>query len=84
MVPCSLVVRHRHWFDQYLFGLLALGLLELGGYAFGTSIAHDDNILDTLFTERNFTLAMVLWFAAYLPAGNWAASTVHRRFFGPR
>ena len=79
MVPASLLIRHRHWFDQYLFGLLALGLLELGGYTLGTSIAHPDNILDSIFTERNFSLSMVLWFGVYLPAGNLGVGWLARK-----
>src|SRR5438045_1858110 len=39
LAPISLMVRHRSFFDQYLFGLLALAPLELGGYALGTSRA---------------------------------------------
>jgi len=79
LVPCSLIIRHRHWFDQYLFGLLALGLLELGGYSLGTSIAHPDNLLDRVFTERNFALSMVLWFGLYLPAGNHVVGWLARK-----
>ena len=82
MVPCSLLVRHRHWFDQYLFGLLALGLLELAGYSLGTSIAHPGNVLDADFTERNFSLSMVLWFGLYLPAGNLGVGWLARKL-GP-
>lgn len=79
MVPCSLLIRHRHWFDQYLFGLLALGLLELAGYSLGTSIAHPGNVLDAVFTERNFALSMVLWFGLYLPAGNLGVGWLARK-----
>ncbi len=82
LVPCSLWVRSKDWFDQYLHGLLFLGLLELAGYTLGTSIAHEGNLLDAVFTPRNFTLAMVLWFAVYLPAGNWAVARLERRLFG--
>lgn len=78
LVPCSLVVRHRHWTDQYLFGLLALGLLEVSGYTLGSSIAHDGNILDAIFGPRNFTLVMTLWFGTYLPAGNAAVGALVR------
>ena len=54
LVPVSLIVKHRSSFDQYLLGLLFLGLLELGGYTFQTSIPYPGNFIDTLFTERNF------------------------------
>lgn len=71
LVPWSLWVRGRTPFDQYLHGLLALGLLEILGYAIGSSIAHEGNLLDRILGVRNFSLAMTLWFAAYLPAGNY-------------
>lgn len=74
LIPSALVVRHRAPGDQYLFGLLALGLLELSGYALGTSIAYDANLLDRLLGPRNFSLAMTVFFAGLLPAGNWAVS----------
>jgi len=79
LVPCSLWVRHKPWFDQYLHGLLLLGLLELSGYTLGTSIAHDGNLVDQVFTPRNFSLAMVLWFAVYLPAGNHAVAWLEQK-----
>ena len=80
LVPASMYCRHKHWFDQYLFGLLALGLLELSGYALGTSIAFSNNILDQIFGERTFALTMTIFFATYLPAGNLLVATCHRIF----
>jgi hypothetical protein len=71
LVPCSLLVRNLPVFHQYVFGTLALGVLELGGYTLGTSIAYPNNIFDRLFGERNFSLAMALMFAGLLPVGNW-------------
>ena len=38
-----------------------MGLLEIIGYAIGSSIAHEGNILDRVLWPRNFTLAMTLW-----------------------
>ena len=70
LVPASLLVRHLEVKDQYLCGLAFLAILELGGYSLGTSIPFDNNIIDLLFTERNFSLVMTIFFAAYLPAGN--------------
>ncbi|MDG1483630.1 MAG: hypothetical protein P8R54_28830 [Myxococcota bacterium] len=79
LIPCSLVIRHRTYWDQYLFGVFMLGLLETLGYAFGTSIAHEGNILDQILGPRNFALAMSLWFGVYLPAGNFAVSTILKK-----
>ncbi len=76
LVPASLLWRHRSWFDQYLWGLLVLGLLEVAGYSLGTSIAFQGNILDQIFTERNFALAMTIFFAGFIPCGNALVASV--------
>ena len=47
-----------------------MGLLEFGGYALHSSYAYPHNILDRFFSERNFSLAMVLFFALYFPLLN--------------
>ncbi len=70
LVPCSLAVRQLPARDQYLWGLLALGILELLGYSLETSIAHPNNAFDQMLGVRNFSLAMTLMFAGLLPAGN--------------
>ena len=76
MIPLSLVLRDRHWTEQYAFGVVGMGCLEFLGYALGTSIAYDNNILDMLFTERNFSLGMTLFFGFYIPFGNWAVDKI--------
>ncbi len=81
LVVWSLWVRERTPFEQYLYGLLALGLLETAGYAIGSSIAHEGNLIDRVLGPRNFSLAMTLWFAAYLPAGNWAVHSLEALLF---
>jgi len=81
LVPWSLFVRRLRVDQQYLYGLLALGLLELGGYSLGTSIAYPGNVFDRLFTERNFSLAMTLMFAGLLPAGNFLVSLAESALF---
>ncbi len=70
MIPISLVLRGLPFHMQYAYGLIAMGLLEFGGYALGSSYAYPDNILDKLFTVRNFSLGMALFFALYFPLGN--------------
>ena len=79
LIPCSLVIRHRSHWDQYLFGVFMLGLLETLGYALGTSIAHEGNIIDQILGPRNFALAMSLWFGIYLPAGNAAVGAILKK-----
>ena len=83
LIPASIVCRTKPAFDQYLWGLLVLGLLEICGYAFETSIAFQCNIIDTLLGERNFSLAMTLFFAAFIPTGNWLAAQTSERLWAP-
>lgn len=82
LVPTSIWIRQKSFFDQYLFGLLVLALLELGGYAIGSSVAFDGNIIDAILGPRNFTLAMTVFFAVYLPLGNKAVEAIERTLFG--
>jgi hypothetical protein len=70
MVPISILLKEYPFFMQYAYGLIAMGLLEFGGYALGTSYIYPNNILDRLFGEHVFALAMALFFAFYFPIGN--------------
>jgi hypothetical protein len=81
MVPLSVIFRRLPGWQQYLYGLFPMGLLELGGYALQTSYAYPHNLLDRLLGERNFTLAMTLFFAAYFPLLNGLVSGIHGRLF---
>jgi hypothetical protein len=83
LVPASLLVRRHGPGQQYLFGLLTLAPLELLGYALGTSLAFPGNLLDRVLGERNFSLAMVVFFAALLPLGNWAVDRLERGLWKP-
>lgn len=78
LIPASLLVRRRSYFDQYLSGLLIIAILELPAYSLGTSIAYDHSILDRYLTPRNYTLFMTVFFAAFIPLGNWTAAKVRR------
>lgn len=84
LVPASLFVRRYGVFQQYLYGLLALAPLELAGYAIGSSRAYPGNVVDQILGERNFTLAMVVFFAWILPLGNWAVAGLERLLFAQR
>jgi len=84
MVPISVIFRRLPWWQQYLYGLFPMGLLEFGGYALHTSYAYPHNLLDRLFSERNFSLAMTLFFAAYFPLLNALVSGLHGRLFRQR
>ncbi len=81
MVPISLVLRGLPFHMQYAYGLIAMGLLEFGGYALETSYAYPDNILDKLFNTRNFSLGMALFFALYFPLGNWGVGKIYTSWF---
>ncbi|WP_350288503.1 hypothetical protein [uncultured Croceitalea sp.] len=81
MVPISLLLRGLPFHAQYAYGLVAMCLLEFGGYALETSYAYPNNLLDQFFNVRNFSLAMALFFALYFPIGNWAVGTVYRTLF---
>ncbi|WP_297794801.1 hypothetical protein [uncultured Eudoraea sp.] len=81
MVPISLLLRNLPFHAQYAYGLVAMGLLEFGGYLFETSYAFPNNIIDQIFGIRNFTLGMSLFFAFYFPLGNWAVGKIYKLIF---
>lgn len=70
MIPVSLLLRGLPFHMQYAYGLIAMGLLEFGGYALQSSYVYPGNIIENAFNIRNFALAMALFFAVYFPLGN--------------
>ncbi len=81
MIPISLLLRGLPFHMQYAYGLVAMALLEFGGYALQTSYAYPDNMLDNLFNIRNFSLGMALFFALYFPVGNLLVGKVYNAIF---
>lgn len=81
MVPISLLLRNLPFHTQYAYGLIAMGLLEFGGYAMQTSYAYPNNLLDRFFGERTFALGMALFFALYFPLGNWGVGRLYKLLF---
>ncbi len=81
MVPISILLKEYSFFNQYAYGLVAMGILEFLGYWLQTSYAYPNNILDQLFSPQNFSLGMALFFALYFPAGNWLVAKVHQLIF---
>ncbi len=81
MIPISLLLRGLPFHAQYAYGLVAMALLEFGGYALQTSYAYPDNMLDKLFNIRNFSLGMALFFALYFPVGNLLVGKIHTAIF---
>lgn len=84
MVPVSLLLRKLPFHTQYAYGLVAMCLLEFGGYALESSYAYPNNLLDQFFNERNFALGMALFFALYFPIGNWAVQKIYTAFLGKK
>ncbi|WP_025741201.1 hypothetical protein [Aquimarina pacifica] len=84
MVPISIMLRGYSFFDQYAYGLVAMGILEFLGYWLRTSYVYPNNILDTLFSPQNFSLGMALFFALYFPAGNWLVDKTHQLIFSKK
>ncbi len=82
LVPVSLFVREKSFFDQYLYGLFFLALLEFGGYALESSYAYPDNLIDRFFGARNFSLFMALAFGLIPPVGNRLVRAVYGFVFG--
>lgn len=84
MVPISLLLRGFAFHTQYAYGLVAMCLLEFGGYALETSFAYPNNLVDQFFGIRNFSLAMALFFALYFPLGNWAVTKLYQLLFNTK
>lgn len=82
MIPVSLLLREFAWYEQYAYGLFFMGILEFSGYTIRSSVAYDNNILDRFFGERNFSLAMTLFFASYFPLGNWIVGAIGENIWG--
>lgn len=81
MIPISILLKGRPFFQQYAYGLVAMGVLEFMGYWLQTSYVYPENILDKLFNPQNFSLGMALFFALYFPAGNWLVTKIHGLLF---
>ncbi len=81
MVPISIILKQYPFFEQYAYGLVAMGILEFLGYWLQSSYAYPNNILDKIFSPQNFSLGMALFFALYFPAGNWLVKKVHNLIF---
>ncbi len=82
MIPVSILLRPYSFFTQYAYGLVAMGILEFGGYALGTSYIYPGNILDRLFGEHVFALGMTLFFGLYFPIGNIVVNRLYLLFIG--
>ncbi|WP_103865841.1 hypothetical protein [Aquimarina sp. I32.4] len=84
MVPISILLKNYSFFEQYSYGLVAMGILEFLGYWLQTSYVYPNNILDDIFSPQNFSLGMALFFALYFPAGNWLVQKTHDLIFSKK
>lgn len=84
MVPVSILLRKLPFHMQYAYGLVAMCILEFGGYAFESSYAYPNNLMDQFFNERNFALGMAMFFALYFPIGNWGVQKIYDAVFGKK
>ena len=82
MVPISILIRKLPLFAQYAYGLVAMALLEFGGYALGTSYIYPDNIIEQWFGPHVFALGMSLFFALYFPVLNKVVALIRRLITG--
>lgn len=79
MVPVSIYLKQFSYFNQYAYGLIAMGILEFGGYALETSYVYPENILILWFGPYTFALLMTLFFATYFPFGNYIVNWIHEK-----
>lgn len=80
MIPISILLRGYSFFTQYAYGLVAMAVLEFGGYTLKTSYIYPDNILEQFFGVHTFALGMAMFFALYFPVGNWAVHRIYLLF----
>lgn len=81
MIPISLLLKGLSFHMQYAYGLIAMGLLEFGGYYLESSYAYPDNLIDQYINIRNFSLGMAMFFALYFPIGNALVGWVYKLIF---
>lgn len=60
VLPLAILLRPLPANEQWRWSVLAFIPLELIGYAIGTSVIADDNVIAAVVGPHNFTLAMVL------------------------
>jgi hypothetical protein len=81
MIPISVLLRKHSFITQYVFGFLAMAVMEFFASIFETSFAFEDNLIDQFFGIRNYTLALAFFFALYFPLGNYLVTKVHSLLF---
>jgi hypothetical protein len=81
LVPLSILLRDRPWHVQYVYAVVAIAPVDIGGFALGTSIAYPGNIIEHVFGPRSFTLVFVVC-AGWIPlVGNRALARLEELLF---
>jgi hypothetical protein len=89
MVPVSILIREYNFFQQYVYGVVAIAPIEFLGYMNHTSIVlnveqtgntiiNNGNLLAEIVDMKNFSLAMVMFFGLYYPLGNIMVGAVYK------
>jgi hypothetical protein len=79
VLPLALVLRGTPTASAWRTSILAFIPLELVGYALGTSVIADDNIIAAIVGTHNFTLVMVLLVSPTPLIGNAIVDVVSPR-----
>ncbi len=89
MVPMSILMRDKSFFQQYVYGVVAIAPIEFLGYMNHTSIVlnveqsgntiiNNGNLLAQIVDMKNFSLSMVIFFGIYFPLGNIMVAAVYK------
>lgn len=76
VLPLSLLLRGTPLAPAWRASILAFIPLELVGYAIGTSVVADGNIIASLLGAHNFTLVMVLLVSPTPLVGTWLVDRI--------
>jgi hypothetical protein len=83
VLPLAMLVRTLPSGFRWPASVLAFIPLELVGYALGTSVVADNNVIGRVLGEHNFTLAMVLLVSPTPLVGNLVVDVLLRRWPPP-
>lgn len=71
VLPLAVLLRPLPLAERWRWSLVAFVPLELIGYAIGTSVIADGNVIAAVVGPHNFTLAMVVIVTPTPLIGNW-------------
>jgi len=82
VLPLALLIRGAPVGEAWRTSILAFIPLELIGYAIGSSVVADDNVIAAIVGPHNFTLAMVLIVSPIPLVGNAIVDGLSARLDG--